>query len=91
MDKEELVHIYPGIFLSHKREQNKAICSNMDGQDDYHAKLSISEKDTYHMISPTCRIFKKNDTNKCIFAKQEQTYRQKTILWLPKGWGKGIN
>jgi len=45
MDKEELVHIYPGIFLSYKKEQNNAICSNVDGQDDYHAKLSISEKD----------------------------------------------
>ena len=38
MDKEELVHIYTGIFLSHKKEQNDAICSNMDGQGDYHVK-----------------------------------------------------
>ena len=30
MDKEDVVHIYSGILLSHKKEQNNAICSNMD-------------------------------------------------------------
>ena len=31
VDKEDVVHRYNGIFLSHKKEQNNAICSNMDG------------------------------------------------------------
>ena len=35
-DKEDVVHIYNGILLSHKKEQNNAICSNMDGPRDYH-------------------------------------------------------
>ena len=45
MDKDDVVYIYTykGILLSHKKEQNNAICSNMDG--DYHTKQSKAEKD----------------------------------------------
>jgi len=31
MDKEDVVHIYNGILLSHKKEWNIAIYNNMDG------------------------------------------------------------
>ena len=30
MDKEEVADIYNGILLSHKKEQNNAICGNTD-------------------------------------------------------------
>ena len=40
MDKEDVVHIYNGILLSHKKEQNNAICSNMGRPRDYHTKWS---------------------------------------------------
>ena len=30
MDKEDVVHIFSGIVLSHKKEQNSAICRDMD-------------------------------------------------------------
>ena len=43
MDKEDVVHIDNGILLSHKKEWNNAICSNMDGPRDYHTKWSKSE------------------------------------------------
>ena len=33
MDQEDVVHIYNGIPLRHKKEQNYAICSNMDELD----------------------------------------------------------
>ena len=36
--KEEVVCICDGVLLSHKEEQNLAICSNMDDPRDYHAK-----------------------------------------------------
>ena len=36
MDKD--VHIYNGILVSHKREWNNAIYSNMDAPKDYHTK-----------------------------------------------------
>ena len=45
MDKEDVVPIYNGILLSHKKEQNNAICSNMDATRDYHAKWSKSERE----------------------------------------------
>ena len=45
MDKEEMVHIYSETWLSHKKEQNNAICSNMDGPRNYHTKWTKSESD----------------------------------------------
>ena len=38
MDKEDVVHIYDGILHNHKKEQNNAICSNMDRSINYHTK-----------------------------------------------------
>ena len=38
MDKEDMIHIYNGILLSHEKEQNNAICSNMDGSRDCHTE-----------------------------------------------------
>ena len=37
--------IYNGILLSHKKEWNNAICSNIDVTRDYHTKWSKSEKE----------------------------------------------
>ena len=44
-DKEDVVHIYNGILLSHKKELNNAICSNMVGPGDYHTKWSKSDRE----------------------------------------------
>ena len=44
MDSEDLVSSrHNGILLSHKKEQNNSICSNMDGTRDSHTKWSKSE------------------------------------------------
>ena len=40
MDNEDAVHIYSGIMLSHKKEQN-----NMDGPRDDDTKWSKSERE----------------------------------------------
>ena len=37
MDKEDVVHIYNGILLGHRKEQKNAICGYMDEPRDYHA------------------------------------------------------
>ena len=42
MNKED---VYSEILLSHKKEQNNAICSNMDGPRDYHTKRSKPERE----------------------------------------------
>ena len=57
MDKEDVVHIYTGILLSHKKEQNNSICSNMDGPRDCHIECRKSDTERqYHMISFICGI-----------------------------------
>ena len=38
-----MLHIYNGILLSHKKEQNNAIFCKMDATRDYHTKGSKSE------------------------------------------------
>ena len=43
MDKEDVVHIYNGIVLSHKKEQNWVICKDVDGSRDCHTEWSKSE------------------------------------------------
>ena len=50
---------HSGILLSHQKEGNDAICSNMDGPGDCHSKWSKSEKDKYHMTWLICEIQKK--------------------------------
>ena len=45
MDKEDVVHIYNGILLSHEKEWTNAICSNMYGPGDYHTKWSKSDRE----------------------------------------------
>ena len=70
-----MVHIYNGILLSHKKEQNDAICSNMDGPRDYHTKWSQKEKDKYHMVSLICGIW--NMTQMNLSTKQKQTHRHR--------------
>ena len=36
MDKEDMVHMYSEILLSHKKELNWVICRDMDGSRDCH-------------------------------------------------------
>ena len=62
MDKD-VAHIYNGILLSHKKEWNNAICSNMDGPRDNHANWSKSdrERQTPYDITYTWNL--KYDTN----------------------------
>ena len=45
MDKEDIVPIYNGILLNHKKEWNNAICSNMDRPKDYHTEWVKSERE----------------------------------------------
>ena len=45
MDKEDVVHIYNGIWLSHKKERNWVICWDVDGSRDCHTEWSKSERE----------------------------------------------
>ena len=44
-DKEDVVHIYNGILLSHKKERNWVICWDVDVSRDCHTGWSKSERE----------------------------------------------
>ena len=56
VDKEDVVCIHNRILLSHKKERNNGICSNMDAARDYHSNWSKSEKDKHRITSLICGI-----------------------------------
>ena len=45
MDKEDVVHIYNVILLSHKKERNWVICRDVDASRDCHTEGSKSERE----------------------------------------------
>ena len=45
MNKEDVVHIYNGILLSHKKEQNGVICRDVDGPIECHTERGRSERE----------------------------------------------
>ena len=68
MHKEDMVHIYNGILLSHKKEQNNVICSDMDGPKDCHTESSKSDRQRQHDITYMWNL--KYDTNELIYKTE---------------------
>ena len=91
MDKEDVVHIYKGILLSHKKERNITICSNMDGPRNYHTKWSKSDLDKYHVISLTCRIKKKIQMNYLQIRNRLTDIENKLMITKRERGGGAIN
>ena len=56
IDKEDVVHIYNGILLNHRKEWNCAIFRDMDGPRDKDHIVSQKGKDEYCIISLICGI-----------------------------------
>ena len=54
-----MVHIYSGLLLSHNKEGNSAICSNIDGPRNYHAQWK--KNIIWHNLFMKSK--KKKDTN----------------------------
>ena len=69
MDKEDVAYLSNGILLSHKKEWNNAICSNMGGPGDYLTKWSTPEKDKC-IILLLGELLKKKDTNELIYKTE---------------------
>ena len=64
MNKEDVVHIYNEILLSHKKEIMTFAATWMDLEIIMVSEVSKTEKNKYCMISLVCGIFKqKNDIN----------------------------
>ena len=70
MDKENVVHIYNGILLSHKKEWNDAICSNMDGPRDCRTEQSKSDRDRQISYDIIYMWNLKNGTNEVIYKTE---------------------
>ena len=52
MDKEDVVHGYKGILLSHEKPQTPTICSDVDAPGGIMlSEVSPSEKDKLDMVS----------------------------------------
>ena len=45
VDKEDAVHMYNKIVLSHKKEQNRVICRDVDVPTDCYTEWSKSERE----------------------------------------------
>ena len=54
MDKEEVVHIYNGILLNHKKGKNWVICWDVDGSRDCHTEWGKSEREKQISYINTC-------------------------------------
>ena len=55
MDKEDVVHIYNGILLSHKKNEIMTFAATwMDLEITILSEVSQIQKGKYHMISLTC-------------------------------------
>ena len=57
MDKEDVVHIYNGILLRHKKNEIMPFAATRMGLEVVIlSEVSQTEKDKYRMISLICRI-----------------------------------
>ena len=68
IDKADVVHLYNGILLSHKKEQNNPIC--LDGLKDYHTKWSKSERERQIPYDVTYIWNLKYDTNELTYETE---------------------
>ena len=74
MDKEDVVHIYNGILLSHKKNEIMSFAATrMQPEIIILSEVSQKEKNKYHMISLICGI--KNTTQMNISTKEKLTHR----------------
>ena len=83
MDKEDVVHIYNEILLGHKIRWNTAICNNVDGSWEYHAKRNKSGRTSQEPYNFTYMWDPK------LKATNEQTRQTKTgrHRWQYGKWG----
>ena len=79
------VCVYNGILLCHLKEWNNAICSNMNGQRDYHTMWNKSVREGEILWNPNMWNLSINDTNEV--TKQEETHKLRE--WTYDYWQRG--
>ena len=78
MDKENVLYVHNGILLSHKKELNNAICSNVDGPRDDQTKWSKSDRIRQMPYGITYMWNLKNNTNEFIYKIETDLQTSKT-------------
>ena len=89
MGKEDVVQLRNVMLLSHRKEQNNVIRSNMDAPGYCHTKWGKSDRERQiHMISLICAELKGGI--KELFYKQEESHNVENNLMVPGEKG-GMN
>ena len=89
--KDVFIHmhicIHSGLLLSHKKELNNAICSNMEEPRAYHTKWSKSgrERQIPYDVAYTWDL--KYDTNELLHKREADSQTERTGLRLPREKG----
>ena len=78
-------YVYTMYILSHKKEWNNAICSNMDGPRDYHTKWSKSDMERQVSYDTTYMWNLKNDKMN-LFTKQTTALENKLMVTTGGKW-----
>ena len=92
LDWEDVVYIHNGILLSHEKEPNDAICCNMDGTRDSHAKWSKSERE--RQIPYDITYLKSNTRGKWTHLQKRNKLmdmENRLVVALGEGWGSGMD
>ena len=96
MDKEDVIHIYNGILLSHKKNEIMPFTATwIDLETAIQSEISQKEKNKCHMILPICGI-QTNVTNQLICKAEtesrcaEQTYGYQAMVE-EKNWETRID
>ena len=86
------IYTHNEILLSHKKTWNNAICSNMDGLRDYHAKWGKSDRERQISYDITYMWNIKNDTNGLIYKTETHSHLEnKPMVTKGERWRGGIN
>ena len=85
--RRKMWYMRNGILLGHKKEQNNAICSNMDATRDYQTNWISQRKTTYisHVDTMYHMWYLKYGRNEHIYKTETHSQMQRTELWLPSG------
>ena len=89
MNKEDVVHIYNGILLSCKKEQNWVICRDMDEPRECHIQWSKSEREKDHVSVHICEIWKKKSVWTTLFTKQKEKHEWREQTCRYQRWEVG--
>ena len=83
--------MHNGILLSHKKEQQKAICSNMDGTRDSHLEWNQSERERQIPYNTTYIWNLIYSTNEPFHRKENHGLGELTCGYLGVGGGSGMD